>query len=101
MGVVYLAERADGEFQQQVAIKLIDTSDSDDPRHQRFRTERQILAGLVHPNIARLLDGGLTDDGRPYLVMEHVDGVPITKHCDDHRLDVRARLRLFADHAPG
>ena len=97
MGVVYLGERADGEFQHQVAIKLIDTSDADDPRHQRFRTERQILAGLIHPSIARLLDGGVTEDGRPYLVMECVDGVPITKYCDDQRLDVRARLQLFAD----
>ena len=96
MGVVYLAERADGEFQHRVAIKLIDTSDADDPRHQRFRAERQILAGLIHPNIARLLDGGITDDGRPYLVMEYVDGLPITRYCDEHRLDVRARLRLFA-----
>ena len=97
MGVVYLAERADGEFQHRVAIKLIETSDADDPRHQRFRAERQILAGLVHPNIARLLDGGVTDDGRPYLVMEYVDGVPITRYCDDHRLELGARLQLFVD----
>jgi serine/threonine protein kinase len=97
MGVVYLAERADGEFQHQVAIKLIETSDAEDPRHQRFRAERQILAGLVHPNIARLLDGGVTDEGRPYLVMEYVDGVPITRYCDDRRLEVPSRLQLFAD----
>jgi serine/threonine-protein kinase len=97
MGVVYLADRADGEFQQRVAIKLIATSDTDDPLHQRFLAERQILAGLIHPNIARLLDGGVTDDGRPYLVMEYVDGLPITTYCDNHRLDVAARLRLFAD----
>lgn len=97
MGVVYLAERADGQFRQRVAIKLIGSADRDDPQHQRFLAERQILAGLTHPNIARLVDGGLTDDGRPYLVMEYVDGVPITSYCDRHRLDVRARLRLFAD----
>ena len=96
-GVVYLADRADGEFQHRVAIKLIGTSDAADPLHQRFLTERQILAGLVHPNIARLLDGGIADDGRPYLVMEYVDGLPITKYCDDHRLDLQDRLRLFAD----
>ena len=97
MGVVYLADRADGEFQQRVAIKLIGTSDTEDPRHQRFLAERQILAGLNHPHIARLLDGGVTADGRPYLVMEYVDGLPITTYCDTHRLDVRARLRLFVD----
>jgi serine/threonine-protein kinase len=97
MGVVYLADRADGEFQQRVAIKLIGTSDADDPLHQRFLAERQILAGLIHPNIARLLDGGLTADGRPYLVMEYVEGLPITSYCDDRRLDLRARLRLFGD----
>ncbi len=96
-GVVYLADRADGEFQHRVAIKLIGTSDADDPLHQRFLAERQILAGLVHPNIARLLDGGVTEDGRPYLVMEYVDGPPITRYCDEHRLDVAARLRLFTD----
>jgi eukaryotic-like serine/threonine-protein kinase len=97
MGVVYLADRADGEFQQRVAIKLIGTSNTDDPLHQRFLAERQILAGLIHPNIARLQDGGVTDDGRPYLVMEYVDGLPMTVYCDNHRLDVPARLRLFAD----
>jgi serine/threonine-protein kinase len=97
MGVVYLADRADGEFQQRVAIKLVDTSDADDPRHQRFLAERQILAGLIHPHIARLLDGGVTEDQRPYLVMEYVDGLPITTYCDTHRLDIRARLRLFVD----
>lgn len=95
-GVVYLADRVDGAFQHRVAIKLIDTSDVDDPRHQRFVAERQILAGLIHPHIARLLDGGVTEEGRPYLVMEYVDGLPITTYCDEHRLEVPARLRLFA-----
>ena len=97
MGVVYLADRADGEFRQRVAIKLIPSTDVDDPLHQRFLAERQILAALAHPNIARLLDGGVTDDGRPYLVMEYVDGVPITTYCDNHRLDIPARLRLFTE----
>src|SRR5688500_7705541 len=97
MGGVYRAERADGQFNQRVAIKLIHTADADDPLHQRFLTERQILAGLIHPNIARLLDGGFTDDGRPYLVLEYVDGLPITTYCDRQRLDVRERLRLFMD----
>jgi tetratricopeptide (TPR) repeat protein len=97
MGAVYLAERADGHFEQQVAIKLIDETSDDDPHHRRFLAERQILAGLVHPHIARLLDGGVTEDGRPYLVMEYVDGLPITDWCDQHRLDLRARLTLFSD----
>ena len=97
MGTVYLADRTGADFEHRVAIKLIATSDADDPLHQRFLAERRILAGLVHPNIARLLDGGVTDDGRPYLVMELVDGLPITEYCADRNLDVPARLRLFAD----
>ena len=97
MGVVYLAERDDGQFRQRVAIKVANSANVDDPMHQRFLAERQILAALVHPHIARLLDGGVTDDGRPYLVMEYVDGVPITSYCDAQALDLRARLRLFAD----
>jgi serine/threonine protein kinase/tetratricopeptide (TPR) repeat protein len=96
-GVVYLAERADGEFKHHVAIKLIGTSNVADPLHQRFIAERQILAALAHPHIARLLDGGIAEDGRPYIVMEYVDGPPITKYCDTHRLDIPARLRLFMD----
>lgn len=97
MGVIYLAARADGQFEQQVAIKLIGTGNADDPLHRRFLAERQILAGLVHPNIARLLDGGITADGHPYLVLEYIDGSPITAWCDQQRRDIRARLRLFAD----
>ena len=97
MGTVYLADRAGADFEHRVAIKLIGTSDAGDPLHQRFLAERRILAGLVHPNIARLLDGGVTGDGRPYLVMELVDGLPITEYCADRNLDVPARLRLFAD----
>ena len=97
MGAVYLAERTGADFEHRVAIKLIGTSDAADPLHQRFVAERRILAGLVHPNIARLLDGGVTGDGRPYLVMEFVDGVPITDYCAEQKLDIRARLRLFAE----
>ena len=97
MGAVYLADRVEGDFQQRVAIKMIGTSDADDPLHQRFIAERRILAGLIHPHIARLLDGGVTDDRRPYLVMEYVDGLPITRYCDRHQLDIKARLRLFVD----
>ncbi|MFN7978421.1 MAG: serine/threonine-protein kinase [Vicinamibacterales bacterium] len=94
MGAVYLAERDDDEFLQQVAIKVV-RGLLDPERVRQFRTERQILAWLEHPNIARLLDGGTTGDGLPYLVMEHVEGAPIDRYCDEARLDVAARLRLF------
>lgn len=100
MGVVYLGERDDGQFRRRVAIKVIRSAvggpDSEE-LYRRFKMERQILASLDHPNIGRLLDGGLTDDGRPYLVMEHVEGVPIDVHCDRERLGVEERLRLFSE----
>ena len=95
MGAVYLAHRADGNFEQQVAIKLIDLPLATDLFRERFRIERQILAGLNHPLIARLLDGGVTGDGEPFLVMEYVDGVPIHRFCDEHALSVRERLLIF------
>src|ERR1022692_1407817 len=95
MGAVYVAHRADGNFEQQVAIKLIDLPLATDLFRERFRMERQILAGLNHPLIARLLDGGVTCDGEPFLVMEYVDGVPIHRFCEDHRLSVAERLLLF------
>ncbi|HSM59138.1 MAG TPA: serine/threonine-protein kinase, partial [Longimicrobiales bacterium] len=95
MGAVYLAERADGQFEQRVALKLIRRDMTGDEVRRRFLQERQILAGLQHANIARLLDGGITSDGRPYFVMEHVEGVPITRYCDEHRLAVEGRLALF------
>lgn len=95
MGAVYLAERADGAFEQRVAIKLIKRGMDTDQVLARFRAERQILASLDHPNIARLLDGGTTDDGRPYFAMECIDGQPIDAYADAHRLTVPERLRLF------
>ncbi len=95
MGAVYLAQRADDQFNQQVAIKLIKRGMDTDEILARFRRERQVLADLDHPNIARLLDGGATDDGRPYLVMEFVEGRPIVEHCDRRTLTVEQRLRLF------
>jgi len=95
MGAVWLAERADGQFHRRVALKIIRSGPYSLDMHRRFLAERQILATLDHPNIARLLDGGFTEEGRPYLVMEYVDGLPIDEHCDRHRLDVEARLRLF------
>jgi eukaryotic-like serine/threonine-protein kinase len=95
-GTVYWAERVDGAFVQSVAVKILRRGLDTDDILQRFRVERQILASMNHPNIARLLDGGATDEGRPYLVMELVEGLPITEHCDRLRLGVEERLRLFA-----
>lgn len=95
MGAVYLAHRADGQFEQKVAVKLIDLPLATDLFRERFRQERQILAGLQHPFIARLLDGGVTDAGDLYLAMEFVDGVPIHKYCQERRLTIAERLTLF------
>ena len=97
MGVVYLAERADGQYRRRVAIKLLRSSPDTEDLHRRFLAERQILASLNHPNIAQFLDGGVADDHLPFLVMEYVDGAPITTHCDRNRLGLEARLRLFHD----
>ncbi|OZC02214.1 serine/threonine-protein kinase [Rubricoccus marinus] len=95
MGTVYRAERADGAFEQTVALKLVKRGMDTDAVLRRFEAERRILARLEHPGIARLLDGGQTRDGRPYLVMEYVEGEPITDYCDRQRLGVDARLALF------
>jgi eukaryotic-like serine/threonine-protein kinase len=95
MGTVYLAIRADQEFHREVAIKVIRRGMDTDDVVGRFRNERQILAGLAHPGIAALLDGGTTAAGQPFFVMERVEGEPIDRYCDRHRLDVSARLELF------
>jgi tetratricopeptide (TPR) repeat protein len=95
MGAVYLAHRADGQFEQQVAIKIIDMPLASDLFRERFRMERQILAGLSHPYIARLLDGGISDANELYLVMEYVDGISITRFCEQQQLTIAQRLRLF------
>jgi len=95
MGRVYLAHRADEHFEQQVAIKVGAQRLVDPMTQARLRAERQILANLAHPNIAKLFDGGTTSDGVPYLVMEYVDGVPIDVYCDSHRLTVAERLELL------
>jgi tetratricopeptide (TPR) repeat protein len=94
MGAVYRAVRL-SDFQKQVAVKVIKRGMDTDFILRRFRQERQILAELDHPNIARLLDGGATEDGRPYIVMEFIEGVPITQYCDDRRLVEGERLKLF------
>jgi len=95
MGAVYLAHRADGQFEQQVAIKLIDLPLATNIFRERFRQERQILAELQHPYIARLLDGGVTEIGESYLVMDYVRGIPIHLFCKNLSLSVTQRLTLF------
>ena len=96
MGAVYLAERDDEHYRQQVAIKLIKPGLGGDEIRKRFRNEMQILADLNHPNIARLLDGGETSDGVPYLVMEFVEGCPIDSYCDQQQLSTEQRLTIFS-----
>ena len=95
MGSVYLGSRSDDAYRTRVAIKILRADLATADLVRRFRSERQILADLQHPNIARLLDGGTTEDGRPFLVMEYVEGEPIDRYCDSRRLDVRSRLELF------
>jgi serine/threonine protein kinase/tetratricopeptide (TPR) repeat protein len=98
MGTVYEAARDDEQFRQRVAVKLIRRGlDSDPDILRRFHNERQILASLNHPNIARLFDGGTTGDGRPYFAMEYVDGLPVDEYCEGAGLDTSARLRLFRE----
>ena len=95
MGSVYKADRADDAFKRDVAVKIIRRGMNNEYIVRRFRHERQALAALDHPNVARLLDGGMTEDGLPYFVMEYIEGKPIDVYCDEHRLDTQARLRMF------
>jgi serine/threonine protein kinase len=95
MGEVYRAVRADGQYDKQVAIKFVRVGMDTSFVLERFRNERQILASLDHPNIARLLDGGTSEDGVPYLVMDLIEGSPIDQYCDDHQLGIPERLQLF------
>ena len=95
MGAVYAVERADGAYTQRAALKLIRASADSQAARERFLRERQILAGLQHPNIATLLDGGFSTDGEPYFVMEQVDGQPIDRWCDARQLGLRERMELF------
>jgi serine/threonine-protein kinase len=95
LGAVYLAARADDEYRKEVAIKLVRRGLDTEDILRRFRNERQILAQLDHPNIARLVDGGTTDDGLPYFVMEYVNGEPINAYCDANALTTAERLNLF------
>ena len=95
MGAVYLAKRADGQFEKQVAIKVLKRGTDTEEVLRRFRIERQILANLDHPNITRLLDAGTTNDGLPYFVMELVEGTPITHFVQQENMDLQGRLKLF------
>ena len=95
MSRVYRAARADQAFEMQVAIKIVDSGLDSEDVTRRFENERQILARLDHPNITRIIDGGTTADGLPFLVMDYVEGLPIDQYCDAHALDATARLRLF------
>lgn len=98
MGVVYLAERADDQYRKRVALKLVRAGVGHDPHLvRRFLEERQILASLDHPHIARLLDGGVTDNGLPWFALEYVEGQPIDRYADAHRLSIDQRLELFLD----
>jgi serine/threonine protein kinase len=97
MGTLYRAARADDQYRKQVAIKLVRMGLTTPLALERFRDERQILANLEHPNIARLLEGGATEDGVPYVVMELVDGQPLADFCDDHHLTIDARLKIFLE----
>jgi TolB-like protein/Tfp pilus assembly protein PilF/tRNA A-37 threonylcarbamoyl transferase component Bud32 len=95
MGAAYLAVRADQTYERTVAIKVLKRGMDTEAVLRRFRHERQILAGLDHPNIARLLDGGTTADGLPYFVMEYAEGVPIDRYCDERQLSIRERITVF------
>ncbi len=96
MGAVYAVQRSDGAYAQQAALKLIRAAADSPAARERFLRERQLLAQLHHPNIATLLDGGFSDEGDPYFVMEYVDGTPIDQWCDARKLDLRGRAQLFA-----
>ena len=95
MGIVYKGRRADKEFEQEVAIKILKHHLNSEYVLKRFQIERQTLAKLQHPNIARLLDGGTTDDGLPYLIMEYIDGTSLIEYCDEKHLNIKQRLELF------
>lgn len=95
MSDVYLAHRADGEFEQKVAIKVLKENINSELMKKQFQREKQILANLNHPNIAAIFDGGITEDNRPYIVMEYIQGEPVTSYCDRHKLNIAERMQLF------
>ena len=93
MGAVYLAKRIDGKFEQKVALKLLRREMNTAALRRRFQQEREILASLEHPNIARLLNAGTTDDKIPYIAMEYIEGLPIDDYCNKHRLEFESKTR--------
>ena len=95
MGVVFLAERADGEYAQRVALKVLSDSSDNASLFQLFQRERSLLAQLEHRNIARLIDGGITEKYRPWFAMEYIDGQPVHNYANHHRLSIKARLKLL------
>ncbi len=97
MGSVWLARRSDGRFERQAAVKFVSIALAGRATEERFKREGSILGRLTHPHIADLLDAGISSDGQPYLILEYVDGEAIDRYCDEHKLDVEARVRLFLD----
>ena len=97
MGSVWLARRSDGRFERQAAVKFVNIALAGRATEERFKREGSILGRLTHPHIADLLDAGVSSDGQPYLILEYVDGEAIDRYCDEHKLDVEARVRLFLD----
>ena len=97
MGSVWLAERNDGRFERQVAVKFLNIALMGKGGEERFKREGNILGRLAHPQIAELIDAGVSQGGQPYLVLEHIEGDSIDRYCDQHRCDIAARIRLFLD----
>ena len=97
MGSVWLARRSDGRFERQAAVKFVSIALAGRATEERFKREGSILGRLTHPHIADLLDAGISSDGQPYLILEYVDGTTIDQYCDQHKLDLQARVRLFLD----
>src|SRR5215472_3371954 len=97
MGSVWLAERVDGRFERRVAMKFLNIALIGEAGEERFKREGSILGRLAHPHIADLIDAGVSSIGQPYLILEYVEGEHIDRYCDDHKLDVESRLRLFLD----
>jgi len=97
MGTVWLARRSDGRFERQAAVKFVSLALAGRATEERFKREGSILGRLTHPHIAELLDAGISADGQPYLILEYVDGATIDQYCDQHKLEVEARVRLFLD----
>jgi serine/threonine protein kinase len=97
MGSVWLARRSDGRFERQAAVKFVNSALAGRATEERFKREGSILGRLTHPHIADLLDAGISSDGQPYLILEYVDGAAIDRYCDEHKLDVESRVRLFLD----